>query len=153
MLDTTTKGDEKTAEVAIGFSTDAAKWIDFPGWTPKPNAPTVSSWAHHGDDGWFGASDRRKWPESTYGLHYGPGDTIGCGLDVGAKMIFFTRNGVRLGMYHQAFFILVQDGYTIMGILIWYILCNRPRFQGLHRTCISYPWTQPFDQAAYELRD
>ena len=95
--DSVTQGNENTAIIAIGFSTEAAKWIDFPGWPPKLNAPNVLSWAYHGDDGMFCASNRKKWP-ARFGLHYGPGDTVGCGLDADAKTIFFTRNGVKLGM-------------------------------------------------------
>jgi Ran-binding protein 9/10 len=84
------------AEIALGFCTSSAKLIEFPGWPPKPIAPNVQSWAYHGDDGGFYASDTNKWPQQ-YGKHYGPGDTVGCGLEVDSQRIFFTRNGVRIG--------------------------------------------------------
>ncbi|ERF74527.1 hypothetical protein EPUS_08938 [Endocarpon pusillum Z07020] len=94
--DTPTAGDEAMAIIALGFCTSSAKLIEFPGWPPKPIAPNVQSWAYHGDDGGFYASDEKKWPRQ-YGKHYGPGDTVGCGLEVDSQRIFFTRNGVHIG--------------------------------------------------------
>ena len=40
--------------------------------------------------------------EPAFGQHYGPGDTVGCGLEMDAKEIFFTRNGVRIGRCSDA---------------------------------------------------
>ena len=88
------------AIVALGFCTADAGSIEsmtFPGWPLEPNASFVhSSWAYHGDDGGYFASDRQKGPLQ-YGKHYGPGDTVGCGLELAAQKIFFTRNGIRDG--------------------------------------------------------
>lgn len=84
------------AIIALGFCTSEARSTEFPGWPPKPIAPNVRSWAYHGDDGGFFTSDRQKRPIQ-YGKHYGPGDTVGCGLELETQKIFFTRNGVRNG--------------------------------------------------------
>ncbi|KAG8526288.1 uncharacterized protein KY384_000281 [Bacidia gigantensis] len=93
--DSQTQGNEDEPEIAMGFATASAKLVEFPGWPPKPVAPNVQSWAYHADDGAICASNRKKWP-SSFDKHYGPGDTVGCGLEVEAKRIFFTRNGVRI---------------------------------------------------------
>lgn len=94
--DSKTAGDQTAEIVAFGFCTSSANLIEFPGWPPKTSAPKIQSWAYHGDDGGIYASNGKKWPIQ-FDKHYGPGDTAGCGLDVDAQRIFFTRNGVRIG--------------------------------------------------------
>jgi len=79
---------------AIGFCTSSAHLLEFPGW-PKDNAPNSHSWAYHGDDGGFFSSVRTSRPIG-YSKLYGPGDTIGCGVNYDDSMIFFTRNGQRI---------------------------------------------------------
>ena len=94
---TPTNGVSKQPIVAVGFCTSlAAQLIEFPGWPAKPIAPKIQTWAYHGDDDFSGASDQKKWPPA-FGQHYGAGDTVGCGLDMDGKEIFFIRIGVRIG--------------------------------------------------------
>ncbi|KAI9774482.1 MAG: hypothetical protein M1839_001715 [Geoglossum umbratile] len=79
--------------LAIGFCTSSAHLLKFPGW-PNPDAPNSHSWAYHGDDGGFygSASSREKgWAE-----RFGPGNTVGCGVDCEEGVIFFTLDGVRI---------------------------------------------------------
>ena len=100
--DSPTNGHSEQPIVAVGFCTSsAADLVEFPGCPPKTTAPSIQTWAYHGGEGLFGASDQKKWPDA-FGQHYGPGDTVGCGLDMDAKEIFFTRNGVRIGRCSDA---------------------------------------------------
>ena len=59
----------------------------MPGWD-------AHSWGYHGDDGGRfhgdGAAVARDPP-------FGRGDVVGCGVDRGAREVFFTRNGAYLG--------------------------------------------------------
>ncbi|KAL8792428.1 MAG: hypothetical protein Q9195_004961 [Heterodermia aff. obscurata] len=94
--DAPTDGNSKQPIIAVGFSTSSTvQLIQFPGWDPLATAPNIETWAYHGDDGFFGASDPKKW-RPAFGQHFGAGDTIGAGLEMDAKQIFFTRNGVRI---------------------------------------------------------
>ncbi|KAI9718796.1 MAG: hypothetical protein M1812_003970 [Candelaria pacifica] len=73
--DIPTDGDSKQPIIAVGFSTSSTvQLIEFPGWPPKATALNIQTWAYHGDDGFFGASNRRKWP-AAFGQHFGAGDT------------------------------------------------------------------------------
>ena len=75
--------------VAIGLSTDAFDTRDrMPGWD-------TTSYGYHGDDGgiFHGHGDMLR----PYGPSFGPGDTVGCGLDYRSRKIFFTKNGQFLG--------------------------------------------------------
>ena len=58
------------------------------------------SWGYHSDDGQkYG---EQKYHAATngspYSLPYGINDIIGCGVDWGDGTIFFTKNGVNLGL-------------------------------------------------------
>ena len=143
--------------MAVGFCTSsAAQLIDFPGWSPKPVAPNIQTWAYHGDDGFFCASDRKKWPQA-FGQHYGPGDTVGCGLEMDAKEIFFTRNGVKIGKCPNtgfALFLKFLLFLTLVSLTLlfnpMYYLCDlsdlpvpvvdtfrSPHLRRLQRPCLS----------------
>ena len=56
------------------------------------------SWGYHGDDGMY-------FYNSEIGKSYGPlfttGDTIGCCFNFINNMVFYTKNGVHLGMYYS----------------------------------------------------
>ncbi|KAF6250568.1 hypothetical protein COO60DRAFT_1276011, partial [Scenedesmus sp. NREL 46B-D3] len=50
-------------------------------------------YGYHGDDGQTYHTNEGQ----QYGPRFGSGDTIGAGLSLGKREVFFTRNGVRLG--------------------------------------------------------
>ncbi|KAK0644158.1 ankyrin repeat-containing domain protein [Cercophora newfieldiana] len=82
-------------EVAIGFCTIGAGVVDFPGWLPKVTALEAKSWAYHGDDGGVYRSTGTIYADE-YLKPFGPGDTIGCAVDLAKHEISWTRNGVKL---------------------------------------------------------
>ncbi|KAG0239098.1 hypothetical protein BGW41_007941 [Actinomortierella wolfii] len=58
------------------------------GWDPN-------SWGYHGDDGHsFGGSGRGK----PFGPTFTTGDTVGCGVNFRDNTLFYTKNGVYLGV-------------------------------------------------------
>ena len=69
----------------------------MPGWWSG-----VESYGYHGDDGKFFALSNPG-PSIYYsfdghfGPTYGPGDVIGCGVDLTNHTLFFTKNGEFLG--------------------------------------------------------
>lgn len=72
--------------VSVGFCTSAASLHKLPGLE-------TGTWGYHSDDG----------KTITYPMHgvntgptFGRGDTIGCGLDLVRKCIFYTKNGILL---------------------------------------------------------
>ena len=62
----------------------------MPGWL-RNGAPT---WGYHGDDG--KAFANTDCTGEKYSVGYGPGDTIGCGVNFKDGTIFYTKNGTLL---------------------------------------------------------
>ncbi len=84
--------------LAVGFCTLGAHAYDFPGWAPKANFGAGQSWAYHADDGgfWANHTTKRKGRDESYG----PGHTVGCGVDLERNVVWFTRDGKRLEFEH-----------------------------------------------------
>ena len=80
--------------MAIGFCTLDARHYRFPGWPAKIYDSSARSWGYHGDDG--GLFDGGYYGARQTVDAYGPGDTVGCGVDFGTKIMWVTKNGVRL---------------------------------------------------------
>ena len=75
--------------VAIGLSTSRFRaHSKMPGWD-------YESYGYHGDDG--GVFHGKGEMIRLYGPKFGPGDTVGCGLDYASRRIFFCKNGEFLG--------------------------------------------------------
>ena len=78
--------------IGIGVCRPEADVFGMPGWN-------LSSWGYHGDDGFKFHS------VSTRGLRYADtystDDTVGCGVDMQTGKLFFTKNGLCLGMYRR----------------------------------------------------
>jgi hypothetical protein len=55
------------------------------------------SFGYHSDDGKL--FDSRNPSGNEYATPPQQGDVIGCGLDVESGIIYYTKNGVRLGKY------------------------------------------------------
>ncbi|KAK9791209.1 putative SPRY domain-containing protein [Seiridium cardinale] len=95
------KRDETT--VCVGFTSKSVSLARPPGWEAE-------SYGYHGDDG-------QIYNGTNQGKHYGPifttGDTIGCGLNFRTGNIFFTRNGVNLGI---AFRDVKGKVYPVVGM-------------------------------------
>ncbi|KAI1822235.1 ankyrin repeat-containing domain protein [Xylaria intraflava] len=82
---------------AIGFSTQRGSAIRFPGWPPDDEAESAVSWGYHGDDGMIVCSASSGRPEAKdSNLRYTYGDTVGCGVDLTTRKIWFTKNGKML---------------------------------------------------------
>ena len=99
--------------VAVGlsvaaFAEDGSVAYKMPGWDQN-------SWGYHGDDGgiFHGRGDMLR----RYGPTYGPGDTVGCGLERRAagipSRVFFTLNGRFLG---YAFDGSEEELYPTVGV-------------------------------------
>ena len=82
----------RSTSVIIGLTTLPHKLRHWaPGWRQKG----VSSYAYHGDDGHLFANNfrgsNRNWPK------FGVGQTVGCGINMEDKNIYFTLDGGMLG--------------------------------------------------------
>ena len=85
--------------IAVGFSGQKASLERLPGWEPE-------SWAFHGDDGKaFGGESTGK----NYGPTFTTNDIVGCGINFVNGSIFFTKNGVFLGVCHPIVPVLHVD--------------------------------------------
>ncbi|SZF03976.1 unnamed protein product [Blumeria hordei] len=76
------------SSLGIGFSSKKVPLTRLPGWEPE-------SWAYHGDDG---NSYSSQITGRSYGPPFGANDTIGCGINFRTSTVFFTKNGVDLGV-------------------------------------------------------
>lgn len=75
--------------VAVGVATRNFQFQSrMPGWDQL-------SYGYHGDDGGIFHSSGTMLKQ--FGPKYGPGDTVGCGIDYIANGIFYTLNGAFLG--------------------------------------------------------
>ncbi|KAI0195215.1 hypothetical protein EV127DRAFT_404755 [Xylaria flabelliformis] len=82
--------------MAIGFCTLDGAEITYPGWYVT-NAPSAVSWGYHSDDGGLRHSASTNVNgEMNVAWRYGPGDTVGCGVDYNKEEIWFTRNGKKI---------------------------------------------------------
>lgn len=80
---------------------------------PLSAAPGSGSYAYSGGNGEIHSSDGI----TPYGVPYGTGDTIGCGLDFSSSSMYFTVNGTRLptafsglsGRFYPAIWLQVPD--------------------------------------------
>ncbi|CAG8760669.1 11303_t:CDS:2, partial [Funneliformis caledonium] len=89
--------------IGIGFCTQAASLNNMPGWED-------GSWGYHGDDGkkFYGIMDE------PYGPKFMTGDIIGCCINFRNSTVFYTRNGMNLGI---AFRDLKKALYPCVGML------------------------------------
>lgn len=97
--------------VAVGVATASFHVHSrMPGWDRK-------SYGYHGDDG--GIFHSSGGMVKQFGPQFGPGDTIGCGIDYAKKGIFFTLNGTFLGYGWEGNVeeeILKNDMYPVVGV-------------------------------------
>ena len=78
----------KEGYIGIGCSGPKVQLCRLPGWE-------ADSWAYHGDDGYsFSATSAGK----PFGPKFNAMDVIGCGVNFRTGNVFFTKNGVPLGM-------------------------------------------------------
>ncbi|RIB15903.1 concanavalin A-like lectin/glucanase domain-containing protein [Gigaspora rosea] len=85
-IDITYEGKNKG--IGIGFCEKAVELNGMPGWYD-------SSWGYHGDDGKLFCCSGIGNP---YGPLYSTGDTIGCCLNFTNNTVFYTKNGITLGI-------------------------------------------------------
>lgn len=96
--------------VAVGLATESFHLhTRMPGWDSQ-------SFGYHGDDG--GIFHSSGGMVERFGPCFGPGDTVGCGVDYVVKGVFFTLNGKFLGYGWKGLdeSLLFQDLYPIVGI-------------------------------------
>ncbi|KAF9578098.1 hypothetical protein BGW38_006303, partial [Lunasporangiospora selenospora] len=74
--------------IGVGVCTASVVLDRLPGWEPQ-------SWGYHGDDGnSFGGCGNGR----SFGPVFTTGDTIGCGVNFRDMSLFYTKNGVYLGV-------------------------------------------------------
>jgi len=96
--------------VAVGVATKDFQFDSrMPGWDQQ-------SYGYHGDDGGIFHSSGGMLKQ--FGPKYGPGDTVGCGIDYISKGIFYTLNGEFLGYAWERIsdVILQKDLFPAVGI-------------------------------------
>lgn len=96
--------------VAVGVATKTFQFQSrMPGWDKQ-------SYGYHGDDGGiFHASGGML---KQFGPKFGPGDTVGCGIDYVSRGIFYTLNGRFLGYAWERISddVLEKDLFPVVGI-------------------------------------
>ncbi|KAF8953208.1 Ran-binding protein 9 [Entomortierella lignicola] len=82
------KSKGKQGYIGIGVCNATVDLNRLPGWEPQ-------SWGYHGDDGnsFEGCGNGRP-----FGPVFTTGDVIGCGVNFRDMTLFFTKNGVHLGV-------------------------------------------------------
>ena len=74
--------------IGIGLTSEGSPLNRMPGWEK-------STIGYHGDDGKlfyeFGSG-------RDYGRTFGTSDVVGCGIDLDSRKVFFTKNGMFLGI-------------------------------------------------------
>jgi len=96
--------------VAVGVATKTFQFQSrMPGWDQQ-------SYGYHGDDGGIFHSSGGMLKK--FGPKYGPGDTVGCGIDYVSKGIFYTLNGEFLGYAWERISddVLQTDLFPAVGI-------------------------------------
>jgi hypothetical protein len=96
--------------VAVGLATESFRVHSrMPGWDRQ-------SFGYHGDDG--GIFHSSGGMLKSYGPKFGPGDTVGCGIDYISKGIFYTLNGKFLGYAFKDIdsSVLQTDLYPVVGL-------------------------------------
>ncbi|RIB09735.1 hypothetical protein C2G38_247696 [Gigaspora rosea] len=78
----------KNKAIGIGFWEKMVKLNKMPGWSNR-------SWGYHGDNGKFFCCSKSGQP---YGSLFSTGDTIGCCLNFKNNTVFYTKNGINLGI-------------------------------------------------------
>ncbi|CAG8697084.1 8339_t:CDS:2, partial [Cetraspora pellucida] len=91
--------------IGIGLTKGHIPLDRMPGWEQE-------SIGYHGDDGLLYLERGRG---DKYGPLYTTGDTVGCGINYYDKSIFFTKNGVNLGVASKAIF--EGEMYPIGGMI------------------------------------
>ncbi|KAF0361847.1 SPRY-domain-containing protein [Gigaspora margarita] len=91
--------------IGIGLTKGHIPLDRMPGWEQE-------SIGYHGDDGLLYLQSGRG---DKYGPLYTTGDTVGCGINYYDKSIFFTKNGVNLGVASKAIF--EGEMYPIGGMI------------------------------------
>ncbi|CAG8709285.1 23934_t:CDS:2, partial [Dentiscutata erythropus] len=90
--------------ISVGVSTSYTNLDRLAGWDP-------GSIGYHGDNGW-------KYLEYGQGIKYGPtfttGDTIGCCINFYSNEVFFTKNGVNLGIVCPSN--IIDQLYPVVGM-------------------------------------
>jgi hypothetical protein len=83
-----------TSVICIGFSVRDLDLNKLPGWE-------VGSVGYHGDDGGLWNSNTNM-TTCAFASTFGTGDTVGCGITLDRKRIFFTKNGIIIGGLHHS---------------------------------------------------
>ena len=100
-----------TSCVAIGLSTKSFPLKGrLPGWNTE-------SWGYHSDDGAIFHEKKIR----GFGPLFGPGDTVGCGIEYSTHTVFFTKNGKLLtNEFHNK--VLMSERESLKGLVPhhWY---------------------------------
>ena len=75
--------------ISVGFTAPKVTPKRMPGWEND-------SWGYMADDGNILTGDANR--PKKYGPPFGNGDVVGCGVNFHRNQMFWTKNGVHLGM-------------------------------------------------------